>query len=114
MTTLETDVEPLDVLSAQLVFRGSFNPYLGMLLGAMRQADADQLDVLEKAYPNLVHAERERRVNPERVGAVATMRHRNQCPECGWPTYDGWGNGTSDGDCEPEGHCRNPKCDYQY
>jgi hypothetical protein len=115
MTTLETDVEPLDVLAAQLVFRGSLDPYLGMLLGAMRQADADQLDVLEKAYPELVYAERVRRTDEKRLGAVAIYRPRHQCPECGWPTFDGYRNsGSMDGDVDPYGFCRNRKCNYEY
>ena len=115
MTTLETDVEELDVHSAMLVQAGSPDPYIAALVKTLRLADADQLDVLDKAYPNLVYAERERRVNPKRLAAVAAMRPRSQCPECGWPVYEGYQNAfANDGDVDPIGHCRNTQCDYQY
>ena len=115
MTTLETDVEPLDVPSAQAVYTAATDDsFTNLLIKSMRLANEDQLDVLERSHPAFVHAERVRRQDPTRLKAVATIAHRHQCPECGWPTFDGYNNGTMDGDAEPYGYCLNQKCDYQY
>jgi hypothetical protein len=80
----------------------------------MREASEDQLDTLERVYPELVYAERERRQHPKRLQAVVWVQPRNQCMDCGWPMHDGYTNGSSEGDVEPYGFCRNPKCSNQY
>src|SRR5689334_1499688 len=112
---LTTSVDPLDLSAAATVHLGtSEDPFVNHLVHAMREASEDQLDVLERIYPDMVYAERTRRHDPKRLQAVAWVQPRNQCDECGWPMREGHRPLPGDDDVEGYGICTNPTCTNEY
>jgi len=121
MTTLTTDVEPLPMTEVALwskAMHKKADPFTNLLVATMMAATEDQLDVLDRAFPDLVHVVRVWRFHGhgrERITALLRENPRNQCPECGWPLFDGYQNAASmDGDVDPYGYCLNQECDFEY
>ena len=122
-------VEPLDRFACQILV-GAWTHDVGgihaggfmdALMATLERADPDNLDLLERAFPDLVHVVR---VWKNDVGGSARIRQiartadrrdmRTQCDECGWPMLSGYRPVPNEDDVEGWFKCTNPNCLNEY